>query len=80
MNNCMFLQHEHFCIVCKTQIDMKKIERYIFDCIRYEHKPELIPPLRENDPIVVRDYGNDVEIVCSEDCLCEYVGCDKKVC
>ena len=45
---------------------MKKIERYIFDCIRYEHKPELIAPYRENDPIIIRDYGNDVEIVCYE--------------
>jgi hypothetical protein len=49
---------------------MKK-ERYIFDWIHYEHKPELMPPYKENDPIVVMDYGNDVEIVCSENCLCQ---------
>jgi hypothetical protein len=55
---------------------MKKIADYISDLIRYEHKPELIPPYRENDPIVVRDYGNDIEIVCSEDCFCQYIGCE----
>jgi hypothetical protein len=55
---------------------MKKIEHYIFDCIRYEHRPELMLPYIEDDPIVVRDYGNDVDIVCSEDCL-EYAECKK---
>jgi hypothetical protein len=75
MNNCKFLQHPHYCLIYKTQIDMKKIERYISDCIYYEHRPDLMPGPRENDPIVVRDHGNDAEIVCSEDCLCEYVGC-----
>ena len=55
---------------------MKKIERYISDLIRYEHKRELMPPYKESDPIVVKDYGNDVEIVCSENCFCQYVlGC-----
>jgi hypothetical protein len=62
MNNCKFLQYPHYCLICNTQIDMKKIERYIYDCISYEHNPELMRPYRENDPIVVRDYGNDVEI------------------
>jgi hypothetical protein len=27
----------------------------------------------ENDPIVVRDYGNDVDMVCSEDCICTQI-------
>jgi hypothetical protein len=61
---------------------MKKIESYIFDCIRYdEHEPELMPDqllLSENDPIVVRDYGNDVDIVCSEKCICEYLGIEEE--
>jgi hypothetical protein len=58
---------------------MKKIEWYVWDCISYEHKHELMPPYRESDPIVVRDYGDDVEIVCSESCLCQYVGCNARV-
>ena len=73
MNNCKFLQYPHFCIVCKSPIDMKKIERYVFDCIRYEHKPELMPPHRDNDPIIVKDYGNDVEIICGIKCAESYL-------
>jgi hypothetical protein len=74
MNNVKFLQHAHFCTVCKSQIDMKKIERYIFDCIHYEHESELTSLLRDNDPIIVSDYGNDVGIVCSRKCFCRYLG------
>jgi len=76
MNNCKFLQHQHFCTVCKTQIDMKKLEREIFNYIYYEHKPELMPPLRDNDPMIIMDHGNDVEIVCCKDCFCRYLGID----
>jgi hypothetical protein len=74
LNNCKFVQYPHYCIVCKSQIDMKKIERYISDLVRYEHKPELMPPYKESDPIVVKDFGNDIEIECYENCFCQYVG------
>jgi hypothetical protein len=79
MMNAKFLQYPHYCLICNSQIDMKKIEWYVWDCISYEHKHELMPPYRESDPIVVRDYGDDVEIVCSESCLCQYVGCNARV-
>jgi hypothetical protein len=55
MNNYKFLERPHFCIVCKSQIDMKKLEHYIFNCMHYEHKPEMMmPPVREdNDPVIM---------------------------
>ena len=53
---------------------MFKIERQIFEAIRYEHSPELMDPLKENDPVVIADHGNDIEIVCSKTCLMSYLG------
>ena len=51
-----------------------KIERQTFEAMRYEHNPELMPPLSDNDPVVIRDNGNDIEIVCNKTCLMEYLG------
>jgi hypothetical protein len=68
LNNVKFLSRPHYCSVCKAAIDMRKIERFIFDSIKYEFKPELLPPLRNSDPIVIRDYGNDIEPVCGISC------------
>ena len=53
---------------------MFKIERQVFEAMRYEARSDLLPPLEENDPVVIRDYGNDVEIVCSRTCLFAYLG------
>jgi hypothetical protein len=61
MDNSKFLNYPHFCVICKSAIDMKKVQRFVFDCIGCEHKPEYLPPLKENDPIVIRDYGNDMK-------------------
>ena len=36
-------------------------------------------PYSENDPTIIWDYGNDVEIVCSENCLCQYIVCEMKL-
>jgi hypothetical protein len=52
----------------------EKIEREIFNPIYYEHKPEPLPPLRDNDPMIIRGYGNDVEVACCKDCFCRYPG------
>jgi hypothetical protein len=30
-------------------------------------------PYRENDPIIIRDYDYDVEVICPEDCICTYL-------
>jgi hypothetical protein len=46
---------------------MKRMERYVYNCIRYNNnEPELMVLRIEGQPIVVKDYGNDVVIVCSE--------------
>ena len=42
--------------------------------MRYEHNPELMESLKDNDPVVIADHGNDVEIVCSKTCLMQYLG------
>jgi cobalamin biosynthesis Co2+ chelatase CbiK len=68
VSNISFLKHTHYCIVCKKQLDSKKLEREILNAIRYEH----MPPAREDDVIILEDHGNDVSAVCSRNCLAAY--------
>ncbi|MFL6399653.1 MAG: hypothetical protein ACJ72J_08755, partial [Nitrososphaeraceae archaeon] len=74
MNNCKFLQHPHYCIVCNSNIDMKKLEVYVSNCMHYDNnESDLILPRVEDQPIVVRDYGNDVDIACCDNCFFTYL-------
>jgi hypothetical protein len=79
MNNCKFLQYPLLLGLHGTYKYEENRAIYSRLHIRYEYKPELMPPYRENDPIVIRDYGNGVVIVCSEGCLCQYIGCEIKI-
>jgi hypothetical protein len=33
-----------------------------------------MPQVRDNDPIIIRDYSNDVEIICGRNCIFKYLG------
>jgi hypothetical protein len=52
---------------------MDKIERQIYYEIRYEHKPELIPPIKATDPMIVEDHGNDLSMCCGLKCYEKYI-------
>jgi hypothetical protein len=69
VDNLSFLSHAHHCINCRAQINMEKVKQYIHNIMRYEHKADYLSPSSANDPVIVGDYGNEVEIICSLNCM-----------
>jgi DNA-directed RNA polymerase subunit H (RpoH/RPB5) len=73
VDNISFLSHPHFCLICTKQIDMNTVKKEILNQVRYYHEPEHLPPIKQDDPIAVRDHGNDIEMVCSTTCFAHYI-------
>jgi hypothetical protein len=62
-----FLEHPHKCKLCGKDIDMKKIKNYA-----YEAQKQKYSPFSMEDPIIVKYYGNEIDIVCSAKCYEDY--------
>jgi hypothetical protein len=78
VDNLRFIDHEHFCRVCEKDIDMYRVKEIILAEMRYNdyYGTHTAIGIKRTDPFIVKDHGNDVELVCSFDCYKKFLNVD----
>lgn len=65
------MDHEHFCRICGKEINMYRLKNIIL-----AEMHNFTPKIKADDPFIIKDHGNDLELGCGFECYKKYLNID----